>query len=195
MEPAMGTAFPFVLLREPDKMGAWPATGHPGLGSIPADGLANLKREWRHALALGLDGAVFPLAVAAVQSHHALPAADLSFVVHDGGLVCVRTGRRLNIPTSTRSRVRTFSAAFLGIAVVILTAAWAFAFHSIYIRPEPRIAAYALDLPEHPRTDQYADRDRPGWDLQPASACPNPGSTFSRRCRIRHRSLPRVTVC
>ncbi len=44
------------------------------------------KGEWRHASSLGLDGAVLFLAVAAVQSHHALPAAYLSSVVYDGGV-------------------------------------------------------------------------------------------------------------
>jgi len=40
-----------------------------------------------------------------------------------------------------RSNVRTFVAGFAGITVLVLTAVWAFAFHSIYLRDEPRIAA------------------------------------------------------
>ncbi|HEX2989055.1 MAG TPA: glycosyltransferase family 39 protein, partial [Anaerolineales bacterium] len=46
-----------------------------------------------------------------------------------------------NIGTFKRSNVRTVAAGVLGITVVTLTAVWAFAFHSIYLRDEPRMAA------------------------------------------------------
>ncbi len=46
-----------------------------------------------------------------------------------------------NVQTLKRSNVRTGLAVLIGVTVVALTAAWAFAFHSIYLRPEPRIAA------------------------------------------------------
>ena len=47
----------------------------------------------------------------------------------------------LNAEALKRSNVRMFAASVLGITVVVLTAAWAFAFQSIYLRDEPRMAA------------------------------------------------------
>jgi YYY domain-containing protein len=46
-----------------------------------------------------------------------------------------------NVPKFKRLNLSRIVAGIIGIAVVILTAIWAFAFHSIYIRNEPRIAA------------------------------------------------------
>ncbi|HEX5941206.1 MAG TPA: glycosyltransferase family 39 protein, partial [Anaerolineales bacterium] len=42
---------------------------------------------------------------------------------------------------SKRSNIRTVLASILGVTVLALTAIWAFAFHSIYLRDEPRMAA------------------------------------------------------
>ena len=42
---------------------------------------------------------------------------------------------------SKRANLRTILASLVGVTVLVLTAIWAFAFHSIYVRDEPRIAA------------------------------------------------------
>ncbi len=44
-------------------------------------------------------------------------------------------------PQTVVSRPLSIVAAFAGVAVLALTAVWAFAFQSIYLRPEPRVAA------------------------------------------------------
>ena len=46
-----------------------------------------------------------------------------------------------NAPVVNRSNLRKVSATVLGLTVLTLTAVWAFAFQSIYLRAEPRIAA------------------------------------------------------
>ncbi len=98
------------------------------------------KGEWRHALLWGWTALYFLW-----QSTQFNPTMRYQLPIYP--LLCMMAAwfifemAGLNVRTFKRSNVRMFAAALIGIVVVVLTAAWAFAFHSIYIRPEPRIAA------------------------------------------------------
>ena len=65
------------------RLAAW----HPGLDRFPCHALENHQRRIAPSFALGLDGNFFHLAIHGIQSDHALSTADLSIVVHDGGMV------------------------------------------------------------------------------------------------------------
>ena len=99
-----------------------------------------LKGEWKHALLWGWTAAYFlwqsmqfnPTMRYQLPIYPLLAMMAAWFVFELAGL---------NVETSKRSNLRTVLASIVGITVLALTAAWAFAFHSIYIRDEPRIAA------------------------------------------------------
>ena len=98
------------------------------------------KGEWRHALLWGWTALYFLW-----QSMQFNPTMRYQLPIYP--LLCMMAAWFIfevagwEVGTFKRSNVRTFAAALIGIVVVALTAAWAFAFHSIYIRDEPRIAA------------------------------------------------------
>ena len=99
-----------------------------------------LRGEWRHALLWGWTGAYFIWQSLQFNPtmRYQLPIYPLlammaAWVVFELAGMKVGTIKRLNVPTVL--------AGVIGITVVTLTAAWAFAFHSIYLRDEPRIAA------------------------------------------------------
>ena len=98
------------------------------------------KGEWRHALLWGWTALYFLW-----QSMQFNPTMRYQLPIYP--LLCMMAAWFIfevagwEVGTFKRSNVRTFAAALIGIVVVLLTAAWAFAFHSIYIRDEPRIAA------------------------------------------------------
>jgi YYY domain-containing protein len=99
-----------------------------------------LKGEWRHALLWGWTAAYFLWQSLQFNPtmRYQLPIYPLlammaAWFVFELARLNVRTFKRLNL-----SRIL---AGVLGISVVALTAIWAFAFHSIYLRDEPRIAA------------------------------------------------------
>jgi YYY domain-containing protein len=99
-----------------------------------------VKGEWQHALLWGWTAAYFlwqsmqfnPTMRYQLPIYPLLAMMAAWFVFELAGV---------NVETLKRFNLRTILASTLGITVVILTAAWAFAFHSIYIRDEPRIAA------------------------------------------------------
>ena len=98
------------------------------------------KGEWRHALLWGWTALYFLW-----QSMQFNPTMRYQLPIYP--LLCMMAAwfvfelAGFTVPKLKRSNVRTFAAGFIGIPVVVLTAAWAFAFHSIYLRDEPRIAA------------------------------------------------------
>ncbi|MEP7133523.1 MAG: DUF2298 domain-containing protein [Chloroflexota bacterium] len=98
------------------------------------------KGEWRHALLWGWTAAYFvwqsmqfnPTMRYQLPIYPLLVMMAAWFVFELAGLK-VEKFKRFNLPL--------ILASLLGIIVVTLTAAWAFAFQSIYVRDEPRIAA------------------------------------------------------
>ncbi|HET9908899.1 MAG TPA: DUF2298 domain-containing protein, partial [Anaerolineales bacterium] len=98
-----------------------------------------LKGEWRHALLWGWTGAYF-----AWQSLQFNPTMRYQLPIYPL-LAMMAAWVIFEIPRNfqsekARSVVRSLSYV-LGVIVLVLTAVWAFAFQSIYIRSEPRIAA------------------------------------------------------
>ena len=99
-----------------------------------------LKGEWRHALLWGWTAAYFvwqsmqfnPTMRYQLPIYPLLVMMAAWFVFELAGLK-VEKFKRFNLPM--------ILASLLGITVIVLTAAWAFAFQSIYVRDEPRIAA------------------------------------------------------
>jgi YYY domain-containing protein len=98
------------------------------------------KREWRHALLWGWTALYFLW-----QSLQFNPTMRYQLPIYP--LLCMMAAwfvfelAGLNVGTFKRFNARMLLAGLVGIIVVALTAAWAFAFHSIYLRDEPRIAA------------------------------------------------------
>jgi YYY domain-containing protein len=98
------------------------------------------KGEWRHALLWGWTAAYFlwqslqfnPTMRYQLPIYPLLAMMAAWFVFEIAGLPA--EGAR-------RVPLRRVAAGLLGLTVVALTAIWAFAFHSIYLRDEPRIAA------------------------------------------------------
>ncbi|MEO8356418.1 MAG: DUF2298 domain-containing protein [Chloroflexota bacterium] len=98
------------------------------------------KGEWRHALLWGWTALYFiwqslqfnPTMRYQLPIYPLLAMMAAWFVFELAGLN-VRTFKRLNVGA--------LLAGIIGVSVVALTAMWAFAFHSIYIREEPRISA------------------------------------------------------
>ncbi|HEX5839469.1 MAG TPA: glycosyltransferase family 39 protein, partial [Anaerolineales bacterium] len=99
-----------------------------------------LKGEWRHALLWGWTAAYF-----AWQSLQFNPTMRYQLPVYPllammaAWFVYELAGSK--VAAFKRSSFRAVAASLLGITVLALTAAWAFAFHSIYLRDEPRMAA------------------------------------------------------
>ena len=98
------------------------------------------KGEWRHALLWGWTAAYFGWQSLQFNPtmRYQLPIYPL-LVMMAAWFVFELAG--LNVETFKRFNLPKIVAALLGITVVVLTAAWAFAFQSIYTRAEPRIAA------------------------------------------------------
>ncbi len=99
-----------------------------------------LKGEWRHALLWGWTAAYFVW-----QSLQFNPTMRYQLPIYP--LLAMMAAwfvfefERLNVLTFKRFKVSKILSIIIGLTVVVLTAAWAFAFHSIYLRDEPRIAA------------------------------------------------------
>ncbi|HET6596076.1 MAG TPA: DUF2298 domain-containing protein [Anaerolineales bacterium] len=99
-----------------------------------------LKGEWQHALLWGWTTFYFlwqslqfnPTMRYQLPIYPLLAMMAAWFVFELAGM---------SIPALKRSNMRTIAASLIGITVLVLTALWAFAFHSIYLRDEPRIAA------------------------------------------------------
>jgi YYY domain-containing protein len=99
-----------------------------------------LKGEWRHALLWGWTALYFLWQSLQFNPtmRYQLPIYPLlvmmaAWFVYELAGSKVRTYKRFNI--------RAFVASLLAVTVLLLTAGWAFAYHSIYLRDEPRIAA------------------------------------------------------
>jgi len=99
-----------------------------------------LKGEWRHALLWGWTTAYFVW-----QSLQFNPTMRYQLPIYP--LLAMMAAwfvfefERSNVLTFKRLNVSKILSIIIGLTVVVLTAAWAFAFHSIYLRDEPRIAA------------------------------------------------------
>ena len=99
-----------------------------------------LKGEWHHTLLWGWTALYFlwqslqfnPTMRYQLPIYPLLEMMAAWFVIELAGS---------NVQTFKRLNVRTLIASVLGIVVLALTAAWAFAFLTIYLRDEPRIAA------------------------------------------------------
>jgi YYY domain-containing protein len=107
-----------------------------------------LKGEWRHALLWGWTAIYFlwqslqfnPTMRYQLPIYPMLAMMAAWFVFELAGLN-VRTARTELVEGFKRFSISKILAGVLGITVVVLTAAWAFAFQSIYTREEPRMAA------------------------------------------------------
>jgi YYY domain-containing protein len=107
-----------------------------------------LHGEWRHALLWGWTAVYFiwqslqfnPTMRYQLPIYPLLAMMAAWFVFELAG-IRIPTFQQLAPSESKGSSVRTIIAGFIGITVLVLTAIWAFAFHSIYLRDEPRIAA------------------------------------------------------
>ena len=99
-----------------------------------------LKGEWRHALLWGWTAAYFLWQSLQFNPtmRYQLPIYPL-LAMMAAWLVFQLAGE--TVQALKRSNVRRVAAGFLGVTILALTAIWAFAFHSIYLREEPRIAA------------------------------------------------------
>ena len=99
-----------------------------------------LKGEWRHALLWGWTAFYFlwqslqfnPTMRYQLPIYPLLAMMAAWFVYELAGL---------NFRTFKRFNLSTVVASLLGVTVLVLTAGWAFAYHSIYLREEPRITA------------------------------------------------------
>lgn len=98
------------------------------------------KGEWRHALLWGWTAAYFLWQSLQFNPtmRYQLPIYPL-LVMMAAWFVFELAG--LHAGESRRVPFRRVAAGLLGLTVIALTAIWAFAFHSIYLREEPRIAA------------------------------------------------------
>jgi YYY domain-containing protein len=110
-----------------------------------------LKGEWRHVLLWGWTAAYFlwqslqfnPTMRYQLPIYPLLAMMAAWFVFELAGLN-VRTFKQPALTGAAvlkGSNLRTVFASLVGITALALTAIWAFAFHSIYLREEPRIAA------------------------------------------------------
>ena len=99
-----------------------------------------LQGEWRHALLWGWTAVYFLWQSLQFNPtmRYQLPIYPL-LVMMAAWVVFELAG--LNVPRLNRSNLRTALASLIGVTVLLLTAVWAFAFQSIYLRDEPRIAA------------------------------------------------------
>jgi len=99
-----------------------------------------IKGEWKHALLWGWTAAYFLW-----QSLQFNPTMRYQLPIYP--LLAMMAAwivfelARLNVPIFQRFNVSRALAILIGITVVALTTVWAFAFHSIYLRDEPRITA------------------------------------------------------
>ncbi len=109
-----------------------------------------LKGEWRHALLWGWTAAYFlwqslqfnPTMRYQLPIYPLLAMMAAWFVFELAGLnVQMFRQPALSGAAASKGSLRMVVASILGVTVLALTAIWAFAFHSIYLREEPRIAA------------------------------------------------------
>nr|MDQ3005927.1 DUF2298 domain-containing protein [Chloroflexota bacterium] len=110
-----------------------------------------LKGDWRHALLWGWTALYFfwqslqfnPTMRYQLPIYPLLAMMAAWFVFELAGLRFRKASPATKeiIEPHKRFNLATVLASILAITVVVLTASWAFAFQSIYLRPEPRIAA------------------------------------------------------
>ncbi|HAV78445.1 MAG TPA: hypothetical protein DCX53_13940 [Anaerolineae bacterium] len=94
-----------------------------------------IKGEWRHALLWGWTAAYFIW-----QSFQFNPTMRYQLPIYPL-LAMMAAWVIFEIPKHSKLRITNYIVGIIGLSVVALTAVWAFAFHSIYLRDEPRIAA------------------------------------------------------
>jgi YYY domain-containing protein len=110
-----------------------------------------LKGEWRHALLWGWTAFYFlwqSLQFNPTMRYQlpiypllAMMAAWFVFELAGRGAQAFKQPGPADAAVSRVSNVRRMVAGLVGVTVLLLTAIWAFAFHSIYLRDEPRVAA------------------------------------------------------
>ena len=94
-----------------------------------------LKGEWRHALLWGWTAFYFIW-----QSLQFNPTMRYQLPIYP--LLAMMAGWFVfEVSRDSVSRVTKYAVSTVGLIVLALTAIWAFAFHSIYLRDEPRVAA------------------------------------------------------
>jgi YYY domain-containing protein len=106
-----------------------------------------LKGEWRHALLWGWTALYFlwqslqfnPTMRYQLPIYPLLAMMAAWFVFELAGFI--KQPSRTGNAVPKGANLRTVLASLLGVTVLVLTAIWAFAFHTIYVRDEPRIAA------------------------------------------------------
>jgi YYY domain-containing protein len=94
-----------------------------------------LKGEWRHALLWGWTAIYFLW-----QSLQFNPTMRYQLPIYPL-LAMMAAWVVFEVSRVSVSGVRKYAVATVGVVVLALTAVWAFAFHTIYVRDEPRIAA------------------------------------------------------
>ncbi|HET9910419.1 MAG TPA: DUF2298 domain-containing protein [Anaerolineales bacterium] len=94
-----------------------------------------LKGEWRHALLWGWTALYFLW-----QSLQFNPTMRYQLPIYPL-LVMMAAWFVFNVSGVSVSRARKYAIGTVGLVVLVLTALWAFAFHTIYVRDEPRVAA------------------------------------------------------
>jgi YYY domain-containing protein len=104
-----------------------------------------LKGEWRHILLWSWTALYFTWQSFQFNPtmRYQLPIYPLLAMMAAWFVFELANGRPLSDVRESVAvnRLRVIGASILGLTVLALTAAWAFAFHSIYIRDEPRVAA------------------------------------------------------
>ena len=104
-----------------------------------------LKGEWRHVLLWGWTAIYFLWQSLQFNPtmRYQLPIYPLLAMMAAWFVFELATPqvKPLTQPRQLGQAVRTLLAGLLGVTVLVLTVLWAFAFHSIYLRDEPRIAA------------------------------------------------------
>ena len=93
------------------------------------------KGEWRHALLWGWTALYFGW-----QSLQFNPTMRYQLPIYPL-LAMMAAWFVFEVPSLTSSRLVKYGVRLAGALVVVLTAMWAFAFHTIYLRDEPRVAA------------------------------------------------------
>ncbi|HLO13863.1 MAG TPA: DUF2298 domain-containing protein, partial [Anaerolineales bacterium] len=139
-----------------------------------------LRGEWRHALLWGWTAFYFLWQSLQFNPtmRYQLPIYPLLVMMAAWFIFELAS---LNVRPFKRFNFSTVAASLLGITVIILTGIWAFAFHTIYLRDEPRIAASRwifqnipgpINIKIQTGTDKVYSQPLPfpsGVQIQPAS--------------------------
>jgi YYY domain-containing protein len=131
-----------------------------------------LKGEYRHLLLWGWTAFYFTWQSLQFNAtmRYQLPIYPLLCMMAAWGLFELAG---LNVETSKRSNLRTITTGILGLIVIALTAVWAFAFQSIYLRDETRMAASRWMFQNVPASVNLVIETEHGTYSQPLAVLPD----------------------